>query len=77
MSTQVPKNGYQTATNIQTNLPPLDARTKSIATKKWLTQNFGINKKIESKTDQSKYTKNELVEPIRIWNSVNKHSDAI
>ena len=45
MSTQVPKDGYQTATNIQTNLPPLDARTKSIATKKWLTQNFGIKKK--------------------------------
>ena len=44
---------------------------------KWLTQNFGIKQKIESETDQSKYTKNELVQPIRIENSVNKHSDAI
>ena len=34
-------------------------------------------KKIESETGQSKYTKNELVQPIRIENSVNKHSDAI
>ena len=44
---------------------------------KWLTQNFGIKQKIESETDQSKYTKNELVQPIRIENSVNKHNDAI
>ena len=35
------------------------------------------NKKIESKTDQSKYTKNELVQPMRIENSVNADSDAI
>ena len=56
---QVPKNGYQTATTIQTNLPSLE----------W-------KQKVESKTDQSKYTKNELVQPIRIENSVNKHSDA-
>ena len=30
---KVPKNGYQTATTIQTNLPPLEAMTKNIATK--------------------------------------------
>ena len=30
---QVPKNGYQTATTIQTNLPLLEAWTKNIATK--------------------------------------------
>ena len=59
----------------KTNPPPLEAWTKNIV-KKWLTQNFGI-KKIESKTDQSKYIKIELVQPIRIKNSVNKHGDAI
>ena len=35
------------------------------------------NQKIKTKTDQLKYTKNELVQPIRIENSVSKHSDAI
>ena len=33
--------------------------------------------KIKNKTDESKYTKNELVKPIRTKNSVNKLSDAI
>ena len=33
--------------------------------------------KIKNKTDESKYTKNELVEPIRTKNSINKLSDAI
>ena len=32
-SRQVPKNGHQTATTIQTNLPPLEAWTKNIPTK--------------------------------------------
>ena len=32
---------------------------------------------MESKTDQSKYTKNEIVQAIRIENSINKDSDAI
>ena len=38
---------------------------------------FRNKKKIKSKTDQSKYTKNELVHPIGIENSVNKHYDAV
>ena len=33
ISRQVPKNGYQTAATIQTNLPPLEAWNKNIATK--------------------------------------------
>ena len=69
------------ATRVQnlckTNLPPLEAWTENIATKMADPEFWNKNKKMESKTDQSKYTKNELVQPIRIKNSVNKHSDAI
>ena len=32
----------------------------NISLQKWLTQNFGKKQKIESETDHSKYTKNEL-----------------
>ena len=44
---------------------------------KWLAQNFGIKTKNLKQTDQSKYTKNELVQPIKIENSVKTLSDAI
>ena len=33
ISRQIPKNGYQTATTKQNNLPPMEAWTKNIATK--------------------------------------------
>ena len=32
---------------------------------------------MEIETDRSKYTKNELVQPLGIEDSVNKHSDAV
>ena len=53
-SRQVPKNGYHTPTK------PIFYHWKhglKILLLKELTQNFGIKTKIESETDQSKYTK--------------------
>ena len=58
------------------NLPPLEAWTENIATK-MADSEFWKKQNIESEIYESKYTKNELVQPIRIENSVNKHSDAI
>ena len=46
---QVPKNGYQTATTIQTNLPPLEAWTKTIATKMADSEFGNKNKKSKAK----------------------------
>ena len=48
-SRQVPKNGCQTATTIQTNLPPLEAWTKNIATKMTDSEFGNKNKKSKVK----------------------------
>ena len=58
----------------KTNLPPLEAWTKNITTKIAYSEFWNRNKKqkIKSETDQSNYMKNELVQPIRIDNSLNK-----
>ena len=48
-SRQVPKNGYQTATTIQTNLAPLEAWTKNIATKMAGSEFWNKNKKSKAR----------------------------
>ena len=48
-SRQVLKNGYQTATTIQTNLPLLEAWTKTIATKMADSEFQNKNKKLKAK----------------------------
>ena len=54
ISRKVPRNMYQTATTIQTNLPPLEARTKNIATKMANSQFRNKNKYSKAKlTDQN------------------------
>ena len=48
-SKQVPKNGYQTATTIQTNPPPLEEWTKNIAAKMTDSEFWNKNKKSKAK----------------------------
>ena len=49
ISRQVPKNGYQTLTTIQNNLPPLQEWTKNIATKMAESEFRNKNKKSKAK----------------------------
>ena len=60
---------------IQINFPPQEAWTKNISAK--MSHAEFRKMEIKSNIDQSKYTRNDLVQPIRIENLLKKCSDGI